>query len=372
LPDGAHLEVGLPRGDFNADGIVDFRDFVEFARVYGSEAGNPFSEYDIYYKDPCNTTDPPDVIGPGDLRQLAINWLSNPDQYEPPWEIDSDGDGIVDVNDICPNVYNPQQTDEDSDGFSPDCDEDECDNDPNKVAPGISGCGYPDIDADDDGVPDANDNCPYTPNTDQTDSDGDGLGNACDNCPNNPDPNQIDSDGDGYGDICDNCRTDPSKIEPGVCGCHIPDNDTDEDGWLDCQDNCPEAPNILQMDPDEDAIGTQCDNCPDDYNPGQEDTDGDGVPDACGDYCYDDPNKIEPGICGCNVPDDDYDDDGFADECEDNCPRLYNPEQLDPDGDLIGTACDNCPDDYNPDQTDSDWDGHGDVCDLYPTDPNDW
>ncbi len=38
----------------------------------------------------------------------------------------------------------------------------------------------PVIDADSDGVRDIQDNCPATPNTDQTDSDGDGLGNVCD------------------------------------------------------------------------------------------------------------------------------------------------------------------------------------------------
>ncbi len=35
-------------------------------------------------------------------------------------------------------------------------------------------------DADGDGVPDASDNCPDTPNPDQADSDGDGIGDACD------------------------------------------------------------------------------------------------------------------------------------------------------------------------------------------------
>lgn len=38
-------------------------------------------------------------------------------------------------------------------------------------------------DADGDGVPDATDNCPVTPNPEQLDSDEDGIGDACDECP---------------------------------------------------------------------------------------------------------------------------------------------------------------------------------------------
>ena len=37
-------------------------------------------------------------------------------------------------------------------------------------------------DADGDGVPDAQDNCPTVANADQKDSDGDGVGDACDQC----------------------------------------------------------------------------------------------------------------------------------------------------------------------------------------------
>jgi hypothetical protein len=39
------------------------------------------------------------------------------------------------------------------------------------------------------------------------------------------------------------------------------------------------------------------------------------------------------------VPDEDLDGDGFADVCEDNCPRTFNPDQVDTDGDSIGDAC---------------------------------
>ena len=40
--------------------------------------------------------------------------------------------------------------------------------------------GPPVIDTDQDGVPDSEDNCVFTPNPDQLDTDGDGIGNACD------------------------------------------------------------------------------------------------------------------------------------------------------------------------------------------------
>jgi OOP family OmpA-OmpF porin len=48
------------------------------------------------------------------------------------------------------------------------------------------------------------------------------------------------------------------------------------------------------------------------------DSDGDGVPDDL-DKCPNDPNKIDPGICGCGVADTDSDGDGTAD-CIDQCP----------------------------------------------------
>ena len=71
-----------------------------------------------------------------------------------------------------------------------------------------------------------------------TDADGDGVPDASDNCPNTPNPDQADSDGDGVGDACDQCPSDPSKIIPGACGCGVPDTDTDGDGTSDCHDSC--------------------------------------------------------------------------------------------------------------------------------------
>lgn len=62
----------------------------------------------------------------------------------------------------------------------------------------------PAADGDNDGVPDGEDNCPFTPNPDQVDTDGDGVGDACDNCSNIPNPDQTDTDGNGIGDACEN------------------------------------------------------------------------------------------------------------------------------------------------------------------------
>lgn len=68
-----------------------------------------------------------------------------------------------------------------------------------------------------------------------------------------------------------------------------------------------------------------------------EDADRDGTPDLL-DGCPDDPDKVEPGACGCGEPETDTDGDGVPD-CVDNCPFVVNPAQTDTDGDGIGNAC---------------------------------
>ncbi len=73
-------------------------------------------------------------------------------------ECDSDGDGVADVVDNCPSTPNADQTDSDGDGLGDACDDD----------------------VDGDGVLNVDDNCPTTPNADQTDTDGDTIGNVCD------------------------------------------------------------------------------------------------------------------------------------------------------------------------------------------------
>lgn len=106
-----------------------------------------------------------------------------------------------------------------------------------------------------------------------------------------------DNDGDGSANACESCADDSGKLEPGGCGCGVPDVDADEDGTLDCIDNCPSTSNIDQADADGDGIGDACDNCPEVANADQADADGDGIGDAC-DGCPDNPDLTAPNSCG--------------------------------------------------------------------------
>ncbi len=58
-----------------------------------------------------------------------------------------------------------------------------------------------------------------------------------------------------------------------------------------------------------------------------DDADNDGVWPQCGDECPNNPAKTEPGICGCNAPDNDTDADGVVD-CVDGCP--FDPDKTAP------------------------------------------
>ncbi|MGM0575886.1 MAG: amidohydrolase family protein [Myxococcota bacterium] len=97
---------------------------------------------------------------------------------------DPDGDGIPDVDDNCPDVFNAvrpmdvfEQPDTDGDGEGDACD-------PCPLDADTTACSSVDpTDVDGDGVGNATDNCPGVANEDQADADDDGTGDACDACP---------------------------------------------------------------------------------------------------------------------------------------------------------------------------------------------
>ena len=150
--------------------------------------------------------------------------------------------------------------------------QDKCPNAPEKTAPGICGCGYPDTDSDFDGVADCIDKCPKDARKIKPGVCGCGI-------------EDVDTDGDGTPDCNDQCKNDPNKTEPGLCGCGVKDTDTDKDGTPDCNDQC-----------------------------------------------KDDPNKTDPGECGCGIPDTDANANGVADckepkksgcVSDNECPQGY-------------------------------------------------
>jgi hypothetical protein len=71
-----------------------------------------------------------------------------------------EGDGWIDSEDNCPNVFNPLQEDGDDNGVGDACE-----------------------DLDGDGAVNAWDNCPSISNSRQRDTDGDGIGDGCDSSP---------------------------------------------------------------------------------------------------------------------------------------------------------------------------------------------
>ena len=191
---------------------------------------------------------------------------------------DTDGDGIPDGLDDCPNT-NPKYIkyvnsygciiDPDGDGIPNGIDR--CPHTPDKYVNMVdeNGCF---VDSDGDGIPDKMDKCPDTsPEVSAyvdssgcvKDSDGDGVPDYKDNCPNtkenyttyvNEDGCIMDSDGDGVPDQLDLCdKTDPKYVA------YVDENgcvkDIDNDGFV-ILDKCPEQPETYNFVNDNDG-------CPD-------------------------------------------------------------------------------------------------------------
>jgi outer membrane protein OmpA-like peptidoglycan-associated protein len=132
---------------------------------------------------------------------------------------DTDGDGIFDNEDACPEVF----------GLA-----------------SFNGC----PDADGDGIKDADDRCPNVAgpmeNKGCPDTDGDGVVDVDDNCPKVKGPANLkgcpDTDGDGVLDKNDNCPKEAG--EKANKGCPWPD--TDGDGILDKDDKCPKVKGLKE------------------------------------------------------------------------------------------------------------------------------
>ncbi|WP_178986478.1 OmpA family protein [Winogradskyella helgolandensis] len=125
---------------------------------------------------------------------------------------DTDGDGIYDQDDACPEEAGLEI---------------------------FNGC----PDSDNDGIQDSKDDCPNTAGLAEfngcPDSDGDGVMDKDDKCPDVAGLKTLagcpDADGDGVSDADDNC---PNEAGPAAnSGCPWPD--TDGDGVLDKDDKCP-------------------------------------------------------------------------------------------------------------------------------------
>ena len=126
---------------------------------------------------------------------------------------DTDGDGIYDYDDACPEEAGLEA---------------------------FNGC----PDSDNDGIQDSKDDCPYTAGLAEfngcPDGDGDGVMDKDDKCPSVAGLKSLqgcpDADGDGIADGDDKC---PNESGPAANnGCPWPD--TDGDGVLDKDDNCPD------------------------------------------------------------------------------------------------------------------------------------
>ena len=151
-------------------------------------------------------------------------------------------------------LYAGRKTFPDSDGDGVSDDKDKC---PNKAAKTSDGCPPPD--ADGDGLPDSQDSCPKkAANTDDgcplADGDGDGVPDSTDKCPEvaakTADGCPADRDGDGVPDDKDRCPDVAAKTSDGCVA------DGDGDGVPDPDDSCPDDPETKNGYKDDDG-------CPD-------------------------------------------------------------------------------------------------------------
>lgn len=159
---------------------------------------------------------------------------------------DTDGDGVANDRDKCPDTLLGVKVDEAGCPFDDDKDgvineKDKCPDTPEGLGVNLEGCP---VDSDGDGVYDDNDACPDTPkdimmvddkgcpvvtNMEAHDSDGDGVDDNADTCPETPPNTKVDANG---------CPEDKGDKE----------QDEDHDGVTDSLDQCPGTPSGAKVD----------------------------------------------------------------------------------------------------------------------------
>lgn len=127
------------------------------------------------------------------------------------------------------------------------------------------------VDTDGDGIPDLDDACPTVAGLAQfngcPDTDGDGIEDSKDDCPTVAGLAQFngcpDTDGDGIPDYKDACPNEKGIAKYGGC----PDPDRDGDGIINEKDKCPDVPGTFAAqgcpDKDGDGVADADDKCPD-------------------------------------------------------------------------------------------------------------
>ncbi len=280
--------------DFDGDGIDD--------NIDTDDDNDGISDVDeiISGTDPYDSDSDGDGIPDGvDTKPLDHDNDGIPDDED----IDSDNDGISDINEIL-NGTNPNVVDSDGDGIPDGIDTKPLDLDNDGINDKL------DFDSDNDGINDDID----------LDDDNDGLSDIYE-ISKGMNPKSSDSDGDGIHDKFDSKPTD--RDNDGIDD--LLDFDSDNDGISD----------DLDSDDDNDGI-SDVDEVNNGTNPLSSDSDGDGISDQADDKPLDYDNDGIP-----DGSDEDSDNDGLSDAVE--VTMGTNPYNRDTDGDGVSDKTDSKP-----------------------------